>query len=79
MKKDNLETWRTMCTVIEYPGASREKNVQWIKKKNIPAHKVERQRKFKITEIDKSIRSGEAAEKNTTDDDKYNGGFRHGN
>lgn len=81
MKKDNienLEIWRPMSTVKGYLGVSRETILQWIEKKGMPAHKVGRQWKFKISEIDEWIRSGEAAEKNITDDDSDNGGLNHG-
>lgn len=66
MKKDNidsLEKWRPMSTVVEYLSVSRETVLQWIDKKSMPAHKVGRQWKFKISEIDEWIRSGGAADK----------------
>lgn len=66
MKKDNidnLEKWRPMSTVMEYLGVSRETILQWIEKKGMPAHKVGRQWKFKISEIDEWIRSGAASDK----------------
>ncbi|WP_449241254.1 helix-turn-helix domain-containing protein [Desulfoscipio gibsoniae] len=68
MKKDNidnLEKWRPMATVADYLGVSRETVLQWIEKKGMPAHKVGRQWKFKISEIDEWIRSGEASDENT--------------
>ena len=65
---ENLEKWRSMSTVTDYLGVSRETILLWIEKKNMPAHKVGRQWKFKISEIDEWIRSGEAAEKATLDD-----------
>ncbi|KJS75648.1 MAG: hypothetical protein JL56_07495 [Desulfotomaculum sp. BICA1-6] len=81
MKKDNidnLEKWRPMSTMVEYLGVSRETILQWIEKKGMPAHKVGRQWKFKISEIDEWIRSGEAAEKSPTGGDYYNGGLNNG-
>lgn len=66
MKKDsidNLEKWRPMSTVVEYLSVSRETVLQWIEKKGMPAHKVGRQWKFKISEIDEWIRSGAATDK----------------
>jgi len=65
---ENLEKWRSMSTVTDYLGVSRETILLWIEKKNMPAHKVGRQWKFKISEIDEWIRSGEAAEKAALDD-----------
>lgn len=81
MKKDNidnLERWRPMSTMVEYLGVSRETILQWIEKKGMPAHKVGRQWKFKISEIDGWIRSGEAAKESTTGGDYYNGGLNNG-
>jgi len=66
MKKDNtdnLEKWRSMSTVVDYLSVSRETVLQWIEKKGMPAHKVGRQWKFKISEIDEWIRSGAASDK----------------
>ena len=70
MKKeniDNLEKWRPMSTVVEYLCVSRETVLQWIEKRNMPAHKVGRQWKFKISEIDEWVRSGAAAEREEPD------------
>ena len=63
---DNLEKWRPMTVIIDYLSVSRETVLQWIEKKNMPAHKVGRQWKFKISEVDEWIRSGAAAEKTMT-------------
>lgn len=70
----NLEKWRPMSTMMEYLDVNRETILHWIEKKGMPAHKVGRQWKFKVSEIDEWIRSGEAADKN----DNYNGGLNHG-
>ena len=72
MKTDNgnLEKWRPMSVIIDYLGVSRETVLQWIEKKNMPAHKVGRQWKFKISEVDEWIRSGAAAEKTTAADEE---------
>lgn len=73
MKKDsidNLEKWRPMSTVVEYLSVSRETVLQWIEKKGMPAHKVGRQWKFKISEIDEWIRSGAASDVDVNADSK---------
>lgn len=61
-KKDNLEKWSTLREIQEYLGIGRETVLQWIAKRNMPAYKVGRLWKFKISEVDKWIRSGEAGE-----------------
>lgn len=47
-------------------GISRETVLQWIAKRNMPAYKVGRPWKFKISEVDKWIRSDEASERIST-------------
>jgi excisionase family DNA binding protein len=59
---DNLEKWRSMSIILDYLDASRETVLQWIEKKGMPAHRVGRQWKFKVSEVDEWIRSGTAAE-----------------
>ncbi|MCL1964979.1 MAG: excisionase family DNA-binding protein [Firmicutes bacterium] len=56
-----------MAIMTDYLGVSRETILLWIEKKSMPAHKVGRQWKFKISEVDEWIRSGEAAEKTNLD------------
>jgi excisionase family DNA binding protein len=52
-----------MSAIMEYLSATRETVLQWIDKKNMPAHKIGRQWRFKLSEVDDWIRSGVAAEK----------------
>lgn len=69
MSKDqNIEKWSSMDTITDYLGVSRETVLQWINNRNMPAHKVGRLWKFKISEVDEWIRSGGAAEKSDSDD-----------
>jgi len=48
--------------VQEYLGVGRETILQWIAKRNMPAYKVGRLWKFKLSEVDEWIRSGGAAD-----------------
>jgi excisionase family DNA binding protein len=59
----DIEKWSSMEIITDYLGISRETVLQWIKLRNMPAHKVGRQWKFKISEVDEWIRSGGAADK----------------
>ena len=56
------ENWSTLKDVQEYLGAGRESILQWISKRNMPAYKVGRLWKFKLSEVDEWIRSGGAAD-----------------
>ena len=63
MKKDSdIENWVSMNKAMEYLDVSRETILLWISNRNMPAHKVGRLWKFKISEIDEWIRSGAAAD-----------------
>ena len=71
MSKDNLniEKWSSMDTITDYLDVSRETVLQWINNRNMPAHKVGRQWKFKVSEVDEWIRSGSAAEKGNSENE----------
>ena len=59
---NNIEKWSTLKEVQEYLGVGRDTMLQWIAKRNMPAYKVGRLWKFKLSEVDKWIRSGGAAD-----------------
>ena len=58
----NIEKWSTLKEVQDYLGVGRETILQWIAKRNMPAYKVGRLWKFKLSEVDEWIRSGGAAD-----------------
>lgn len=64
----SIEKWSSMATITDYLDVSRETILQWINNRNMPAHKVGRLWKFKISEVDEWIRSGGAAEKSDQED-----------
>lgn len=69
MSKDqNIEKWSSMDTITDYLDISRETVLQWISHRDMPAHKVGRQWKFKISEVDNWIRSGKAADSANSND-----------
>ncbi len=57
-----------MKEVQEYLGVGRESIMQWINKRNMPAYKVGRLWKFKLSEVDDWIRSGGAADDKDKDE-----------
>ena len=63
----NIEKWSSMETITDYLGVSRETVMQWINYRNMPAHKVGRLWKFKISEVDEWIRSGYAADNSSAE------------
>lgn len=55
------EKWSSLEETAEYLGVSKDTIRIWIKGERIPAYKVGKQWKFKISEVDDWIKSGEAA------------------
>lgn len=53
-----IEKWSSLEEMTEHLGVSRESILQWIAKKDLPAHKLGRLWKFKISEVDEWVRSG---------------------
>lgn len=67
--KQNIEKWVSMDFITDYLDISRETILKWINLRDMPAHKVGRQWKFKVSDIDEWIRSGGAADKATSEDE----------
>ena len=65
-----IEKWSTLKEVQEYLGVGRETILQWIAKRNMPAYKVGRLWKFKLSEVDIWIRSGGASDDNSKEDEE---------
>lgn len=58
------EPWASVEDVAKHLGIARDTIYRWIESKALPAHKVGRLWKFKLSEVDEWVRSGSA-----TDDD----------
>lgn len=69
MKGQPIEKWSTLKEVQEYLGVGRDTILQWIAKRNMPAYKVGRLWKFKLSEVDDWILSGGAADDSSTSDE----------
>ena len=67
VKEQVVEKWVTLKEVQEHLGVGRETILQWIAKRNMPAYKVGRLWKFKLSEVDDWIRSGGAADDKNDD------------
>lgn len=55
------EPWVSLEDVAAYLGVNKDTIRNWIKKSDIPAHKVGRQWKFKLSEVDEWVKSGKSA------------------
>ena len=62
MAENNVEKWSTLKEVQEHLGVGRETILPWISLRGMPAYKVGRLWKFKLSEVDDWVRSGGAAE-----------------
>ena len=53
----NVERWYSMKEICEHLGVSRDTVLIWIEKRNMPAVKMGRLWKFKVSEVDKWMRA----------------------
>ena len=58
-----LDRWFSTKEICEYLGISRDTLLVWISEKNLPAHKMGRNWKFKTEEVDQWVKCGHAAKK----------------
>ena len=68
VSEHSIEKWSTLKEVQDYLGVRRETILQWIAKRNMPAYKVGRLWKFKLSEVDEWIRSGGAEDRDDNKD-----------
>jgi len=55
------ERWSSLEEVAEYLGVNKDTVRNWIKKQDIPACKIGKLWKFKLSEIDEWVKSGKSA------------------
>lgn len=55
------EKWSSLEETAGYLGVTKDTVRSWIKKTDIPAHKVGRLWKFKLSEVDEWVKSGNSA------------------
>ena len=58
--ENNLERWVSMKEITAYLGINRDTVLSWIEKRGMPAVKVGRLWKFKISEVDAWMKAGQA-------------------
>jgi len=59
----NVERWLSVQEVAGQMGVKTETVYVWVSKKCMPAHKGGRLWRFKVSEVDTWVESGEAAQK----------------
>jgi len=61
MPENNIiEKWSSLKEVADHLGVSQDTIRLWIKDNKIPAHKIGKQWKFKLSEIEEWVRNGDA-------------------
>jgi excisionase family DNA binding protein len=61
MNRSLADRWLSVDEIAEYHGVKRDTVYKWIDRRGLPAHKVGVLWKFKATEIDEWVLSGQAA------------------
>jgi excisionase family DNA binding protein len=56
------ERWFSVEEIAKHLGVSKETIYRWVEKEKVPAHKVGRQWKFKVSEVDEWVTNGGARE-----------------
>ena len=54
------EPWTSVDDVARHLGVAKDSIYRWIDRRNLPAHKIGRLWKFKISEVDEWVRAGGA-------------------
>lgn len=58
----DIERWMSLEEIANHLGVSKDTIRAWIKKDTIPYHKVGRLYKFRASEVDNWVESGESAD-----------------
>jgi len=56
------EPWVSVDDIATHLGVAKDSVYRWIEKKGLPAHKMGRLWKFKVSEVDEWVRQGGAAQ-----------------
>ena len=59
---NEIERWVSLEDIAGHLDVSKDTIRSWIKKGTIPYHKVGRQYKFRVSEVDAWVESGESAD-----------------
>ncbi len=59
----NNDRWYSLKEICQYLGVSRDTVFKWIKSREMPAVKIGKQWKFKLSDVDKWAKSGKASDR----------------
>jgi len=63
VSENDIERWVSMNEICEHLGIKRDTVLKWILNKSMPAQKIGKLWKFKISEVDEWVKNDGAAEK----------------
>ena len=58
---NEIERWQSLDEISKHLGVSKDTIRIWIKKETIPFHKIGRQYKFRVSEVDAWVERGQSA------------------
>lgn len=58
----SIEPWYSLEEIADHLKVSKETVYRWLEKGKIPAHRVGKQWRFKVSEVDEWVMSGTASE-----------------
>lgn len=61
VEEQKIDNWISIDDVATYLGVTKDTIRNWIKKTDIPAHKIGKLWKFKRSELDEWVKSGKSA------------------
>lgn len=68
MRLEASERWLSVDEIAQHLGVSKESIYRWAETGKIPASKVGRQWRFKVSDVDNWVRAGQADEQNLAKD-----------
>jgi excisionase family DNA binding protein len=57
------ESWSSVDAVAKHLGVAQDSIYRWIEARRLPAHKIGRLWKFKLSEVDEWVRAGGVSER----------------
>jgi excisionase family DNA binding protein len=61
-----MESWVSLEEIARHVGVSQDSIHRWIRQRDLPAHKVGRLWKFKVSEVDRWVQTGRTAGRSRT-------------
>ncbi len=60
MNLEITDRWLSVQEIAQYLGISKETVYRWVEAKKIPAHKIGKQWKFQVSEVNHWVKTGQA-------------------